>query len=111
MHALIKSEAYYLMTDPVISRWESRSTVRRRVESVRMKLRLTGRARTNIMDISMRENSAIVKTCGYTFTLTEKFLCANIERLLEVQQDRAALLELLEKQSNNGKKGKHHDKK
>lgn len=97
MHALIKSEAYYLMTDPVISRWESRSTVRRRVESVRMKLRITGRARTNIMDIQVRENSAIVKACGYTFTLTEKFVGANIERLLELQADHVALQKFLEK--------------
>ena len=97
MHALIKSEAYYLTTDPVIQRWEKKATLKRRASSLRTRLQCTGRAYTNIFAVIMRENSAIVTACGYTFTMAENFVYANTERLLELQADHVALQKFLEK--------------
>ena len=97
MHALIKSEAYYLMSDPVIQRWEKKADLKRCAGGLRMRLQCTGRAYTNIFMITALDNSAIVETCGRTFTIAEKFLGANIERLLELQADHVALQKFLEK--------------
>ena len=95
MHALIKSEAYYLMSDPIIRRWENRATLKRRAENLRTRSRCTGRAYTNIFAVEMRENSAVVTACGYTFTMAENFVCKNIEHLLEIQHDGKALQKFL----------------
>ena len=95
MHALIKSEAYYLMSDPVIQKWEKRPMMKRRAENLRTRLQCTGRAYTNIFAVEMQENSAIVTACGYTFTMAENFVYANIEHLLEIQYDGKALQKFL----------------
>lgn len=99
MHALIKSEAYYLMSDPVIQKWEKRPMMKRRAENLRTRLQCTGRAYTNIFAVEMRENSAVVTACGYTFTMAENFVCKNIEKFLEIQYDHTALRKFLEKHS------------
>ena len=98
MHALIKSEAYYLTHDPVIQRWENRVTVRKCAESLRMRLRCTGRASTNIFNMTMRENSVIIAivTCGKTFKLSEN-ICDNLENVLAVQDDNKQLQKYLMK--------------
>lgn len=99
MHALIKSEAYYLTTDTVIRRWENKATLKRCADNLRTRLQCTGRAYTNLFMIAMRENSAIVTACGYTFTMNRNFVCANMEKFLEVQYDHTALQKFLEKHS------------
>ena len=95
MHALIKSEAYYLINDTVIRRWENKATLKRCADNLRMRLQCTGRAYTNIFTITIRENSAVVTACGYTFTMAENFVYANIEELLEIQHDNKALRKFL----------------
>ena len=98
MHALIKSEAYYLINDPVIRRFENRVTLRKCAESLRMRLRCTGRASTNIFNMTMRENSVIIAivTCGKTFKLSEN-ICDNLENVLAVQDDNKQLQKYLMK--------------
>lgn len=95
MHALIKSEAYYLINDPVIKKWESRVSLRKCAENMFMRLQYTGKAYTNIFTITMRENTAIVNVCGKTFNVSKGFICANIERMLEIQHDYKAFQKLL----------------
>ena len=97
MHALIKSEAYYLITDTVIRCWENKATLKRCADNLRTRLLCTGRAYTNIFAVAMRENSAVVTACGYTFTMNGKFVCANMEHLLEIQYDGKALRKFLER--------------
>ncbi len=99
MHALIKSEAYYLTTDTVIRRWENRATLKRCADNLRTRLLCTGRAYTNIFTIAMRENSAVVTACGYTFTMTGKFVCANMEKFLEIQHNNTEFQKFLKKYS------------
>lgn len=97
MHTLIKSEAYYLINDPVIRRFENSVTLHKRAESLRMRLQCTGRAYTNIFMITLRENSAIVFTCGKTFTLTKNFVMKNIADILEIQHNHEKLKKYLSK--------------
>lgn len=98
MHALIKSEAYYLINDPVIQRWENRVTLRKCAESLRMRLHCTGRASTNIFNLFVRDNSIIISiiTCGKTFKLSEN-ICDNLENVLAVQGDNKQLQKYLMK--------------
>ena len=95
MHALIKSEAYYLTHDPVIQRWENRTTLHKRAESLRMRLQCTGKAYTNIFMITLRENFAIVVTCGKTFVLSKNFVIKHIAEILEMQHDHEKLKKYL----------------
>lgn len=97
MHALIKSEAYYLTHDPVITRWENRRTLAQRAESMRAKLRYAGMATTNILTLTMAENSVIVSTGGRTFVVESWFALANLEKLLALQGDCAGLRKYLTK--------------
>jgi len=99
MHALIKSEAYYLINDTVIRRWENKATLKRCADNLRTRLLCTGRAYTNIFAVAMRENSAVVTACGYTFTMNREFVCASIEKFLEVQYNNTELRKFLEKHS------------
>ena len=96
MHALIKSEAYYLTHDPVIQRWENRVTMRKCAESLRMRLKCTGRASTNIFNMTMRENSVIIAiiTCGKIFRLSMD-VCENLEDVLAVQDNNKQLQKYL----------------
>lgn len=97
MHALIKSEAYYLTHDPVITRWENRRTLAQRAESMRAKLRYAGMASTNILTVTMAENSVIVSTGGRTFAVESRFALANLENLLMLQGDCTQLRKFLER--------------
>lgn len=96
MHTLIKSEAYYLINDPVIQRWENRVTVKKCAESMRMRLKCTGRASTNIFNMTMRENSVIISiiTCGKIFRLSMD-ICENLEDVLAIQNDNKQLQKYL----------------
>lgn len=87
MHALIKSEAYYLTHDPVIRRWENNPNLRKRAENLRISLQYTGCAHTNIFMLTMRENQVSVTTCGRTFVLSMEFVCGNLGKFLEMQGD------------------------
>ena len=88
MHALIKSEAYYLVTDPVIRKWENGVTLRRRAESLRNRLQYTGRAYTRIFMLVMREKTVTVITGGRSFELSTARVMGNIEEFLVMQYDR-----------------------
>lgn len=99
MHALIKSEAYYLTNDPIIRRWENKATLKRCADNLRMRLQCTGRAYTNLFTIAMRKNCAMVTACGYTFTMNREFVCASMEKFLEVQYNNTELRKFLEKHS------------
>ena len=99
MHALIKSEAYYLTHDPVITRWENRRTLRQRAESMRAKLRYAGMASTNVLTLTMAENFVIVSTGGRTFVVESWFVLANLEKLLMLQGECTQLRKFLEKAS------------
>lgn len=98
MHTLIKSEAYYLINDPVIRHWENRVTLRKCAESLRIRLRCTGRANTNILDLTMQDNSVIISiiTCGKTFRLSMD-VCENLEDVLSIQDDNKQLQKYLMK--------------
>lgn len=102
MHALIKSEAYYLTHDSVIQRWENKGTMQRRAQSLLTRLQCTGKAYTNIFMITLRENSAIVVTCGKTFKVTENFVMKNIAEILEIQYDHTKLQKFLLRNSKKG---------
>lgn len=96
MHALIKSEAYYLTHDPVIQRWENRVTMRKCAESLRMRLKCTGRASTNIFNLSIQEDFIIISiiTCGKIFRLSMD-VCENLEDVLMLQNDNKQLQKYL----------------
>lgn len=99
MHTLIKSEVYYLINDPVIRKFENRVTLRKCAESMRTRLKCTGRASTNIFSMTiMRENSVIIDivTCGKTFRLSMD-VCDNLENVLSVQNDNKQLQKYLMK--------------
>ena len=99
MHALIKSEAYYLMTDPVIRKWENGVTLRRREESLRMRLQCTGKAYTNLFMVTVRENSAIVQTGGRSYRMSAAFVLANIGEFLSRQHAHAGFQKWLASRS------------
>lgn len=88
MHALIKSEAYYLTHDPVIQQWENRASLRRRAESLRNRLQYTGRAYTRIFMLVMRGTSVTVTTGGRRFELSAARVMGDIEEFLVMQYDR-----------------------
>ena len=88
MHALIKSEAYYLTHDPVIRRWENNPALRKRAENLRICLQYAGCANTRIFTLVMRETGVAVMTCGHTFMVAWDFVCENLENFLEMQDDR-----------------------
>lgn len=97
MHALIKSEAYYLMTDPVIRKWENGVTLRRQAESLRNRLQYTGRAYTRIFMLIMRESVVTVITGGNSFKLNSSFVLKSIGDFLVMQHNHAQFEKYLHK--------------
>ena len=99
MHALIKSEAYYLTHDPVISHWENRKDVHKQAEKLRIGLQYTGRAYTRIFLLVRRGNVVYVITNRHTFALALDFVLENLENFLAIQSDGKQFQKFLERNS------------
>lgn len=97
MHALIKSEAYYLTHDPVIRKWENNPALKKRADKMRDTLKYTGKASTNIFVLIMQENSFNVMVEGYSFVCSTSVIFENIEKFLQLQDEPKQLRKYLAK--------------
>ena len=103
MPKTLKSEAYYLTHDPVIRRWENKTSLYKCAQSLRLRLQCTGHAYTNIFMVTVTDNdeNAVVTACGRTFTLECDFVCNNLEHLLALQYDHSKFQKYLAQNSVN----------